>query len=143
MKLRSDHYTIVQINSDSLEFGDEILTNKNYLVVYKQPMDSPLVVDLEAVVKRDNIEDIDITDKPDCRWGAVYEPVDIDDNGEVLVDKTKNLANTDIDVLPTKTEKEHAKTARFAKIFLLLTAAVSVIGGLIYWIRKKDSEERK
>ena len=133
MKLRADHYTIVRINSDELEYGDELLTNKNYLNVYKQPEDAPIQVSLDKVVKRDRIESIDLTGKPNCAWGAVYEPVDIQDNGDVTVDDAKELTFD----APDEGEKKAPASQAFARKVLLVLLPLCAVGVLVFIIRTK------
>lgn len=129
MKLRADHYTIVSINSHELAYGDELLTNKNYFNVYKQPEDAPIQVSLDKVVKRDKIENIDLTGKPNCAWGAVYEPVDIQDNGDVIVEDTV------FDTPETESEKGMSQSQKFAWKVLLILLLAGIIAILVFYIK--------
>lgn len=96
MKLRGDHYELVEINGHDVARGDIALTNGNYFVVWQQPQDAPLQVEFSQLVKRDDIGGMDITGKPDCRWQAVYEDVDINDEGDVIVDDTDGMLDENV-----------------------------------------------
>lgn len=124
MKLRCDHYMISEINTTTIneDGGDELLWNGNYIVVYKQPEDDPICVDLTQVVARDGIEDIDVTGKPN--YGYVYEPADVKDLGDVIVEKTSEVP-----------EEHEGKKKDYSWIFLVLL--VGTVLGIGYYAWKK------
>ncbi|MBR0542357.1 MAG: hypothetical protein IJK26_09155 [Clostridia bacterium] len=123
MLLRSDHYTITEINTTAIKEGaDELIWNGNYIVVYRQPEDNPIVVNLVQVVARDGIEDIDVTGKPN--YGYVYEPVDVKDLGDVIVERT-----------PEVPEEHEGKKKDYSWIFLVLL--VGTVLGIGYYAWKK------
>lgn len=126
MKMHSEHYQIEFINAVGMDVGDELLTNKNYIVVYQQPEDDPLIVDITQAVKRDMIEGIDIKGQPDYGW--VFEPADIHDIGDVTVEHK-----------PEKNEKDVKTEGRKWK-FPIIAVIILAIAGIIVWIKHKKGD---
>lgn len=133
IKLRSERYKIESINAVSMNYGDELIYNGNYLPVYQQPEDDPLKVDITQVVKRDNIGGIDVSGKPEYGW--VFEPADIEDLGDIEVDKLNNVEVKEDDTDNGNPEKN---TWKFP-IFTMLVFAV--IGGIVAMHIKKGDRK--
>lgn len=126
MRLRAEHYAVVEINTTEInEYGgDELMYNGNYIVVYENPEDNPVIVDFSQVVARDGIESIDLTGKPD--YGYVFEPADINDLGDVTVEKTTQ-----------KADEETSGDSKHSLVFLIVIVG-AVIGVGIYAWKKKE-----
>lgn len=88
VKLRSEHYEITNINSVDVYWGEELVTNNNYLIVRRNPEYDPIVVNFVPLVARDHIPDKDISGMPNCAW--IWEEVDIDDLGDIIVEEGKD-----------------------------------------------------
>lgn len=130
VKMRSEHYKVESINSVSMEYGDKLLYNGNYIVVYQQPEDDPLIVDFTQVVKRDGIGSVDVSGKPEYGW--VYEPADVEDLGDIIVDdKTQQTTESEETTYKGEKSKWHFP--------FVLVGIFAVIGGAVwYYFRKKE-----
>ncbi len=129
VRLRADHYELTEINGHDVERGDLALTNKNYFVVWQQTKEEPLQVEFSKLVERDDIGDTDITGKPDCRWGVVYEDVDVKDEGDVIVDDPEK-----IDVIKTYEPQKNYKSIIIAGVLVLI---FGILTALVMLNRKK------
>lgn len=88
IKLRTETYSISAINSKKVaEVKETALPYNNTFVVWQNPENDPIKIDLSTIVKRDGIESINLEGKPNCAWGAVYETPDVANAGDVIVDK--------------------------------------------------------
>ena len=81
------------------------------------------------LVERDDIGDTDITGKPDCRWGVVYEDVDVNDEGDVIVDDPEK-----IDVIKTYEPQKNYKGIIIAGVLVLI---FGILTALVMLNRKK------
>jgi hypothetical protein len=132
VKMRGDHYELVEINGHDVARGDIALTNGNYFVVWQQTEEEPLQVEFSQLVKRDDIGGIDLTGKPDCRWGVVFEDVDVKDEGDVTVDND-DFRNIRIDLVREPYVKDYSKIIASG----ILVVIIGILAVIILINRKK------